>query len=222
MPRVIVLGLFCLSNLMACGQKSPDIEKRLQTFWKSKHISARAISQIADFRSGDTIADIGTADGWFAAVMSMFTDSLTMYLEDVDTGVWKQHNFHKALAHFSRENKKPPTHNTFYYSVGTENATGLPYQRFDKVLIVDTYHHFTRRREMISDVVRLLKPDGKIIIMEALARKKDDVHQGCKTPIYFEDEIVSQLEEFNMRLLSATLVHTIAGRPNKLLIFVTR
>jgi 2-polyprenyl-3-methyl-5-hydroxy-6-metoxy-1,4-benzoquinol methylase len=220
MLRFSLLLVICLANAQASAQKATDIEKRLHAFWKSKHISANAISQIADFRRGDVIADIGTGDGWFAAVLSTFTGHLTMYLEDVDSVVWKQENFDRALAYFSRQTDKPPLESTFYHSIGSQSVTGLAYQQFNKVLIIDTYHHFKNRQEMISDAVKLLKPEGKIIILEALAREKGDVHQGCKTPIYFEDEIVSQLQELNMKLLSATLVHTIAGRKNKLLIFV--
>jgi 2-polyprenyl-3-methyl-5-hydroxy-6-metoxy-1,4-benzoquinol methylase len=220
MLRFSLLLVICLANAQAPAQKPPDIEKRLHAFWKSKQISANAISQIADLRSGDVIADIGTGDGWFAAVLSTFSDRLTMYLEDVDSVVWNQKNFDRALAFFSQQADKPSLHSTFYHSIGSQSVTGLTHQQFDKVLIIDTYHHFKNRGDMISDAVKLLKPEGKIIIMEALARKKGDVHQGCKTPIYFEDEIVSQLRQLNMKLLSASLVHTIAGRKNKLFIFV--
>jgi 2-polyprenyl-3-methyl-5-hydroxy-6-metoxy-1,4-benzoquinol methylase len=142
-----------------------------------------------------------------------------MYLEDVDSVVWKQESFDRALTYFSQQADKPPLHSTFYHSIGSESVTGLPHQQFNKVLIIDTYHHLKNRRDMISDAVKLLRPEGKIIILEALARKTGDVHQGCKTPIYFEEEIVSQLQELNMKLLSTTLVHTIAGRKNKLFIF---
>jgi ubiquinone/menaquinone biosynthesis C-methylase UbiE len=220
MFRLSLLLVICLANAEAEAQKTPDVEKRLHAFWKSKHVSANAISQIADLRPGDVIADIGTGDGWFAAVLSTFTDHLTMYLEDVDSVVWKQESFDRALSYFSQQADKPPLKSTFYHRIGSQSATGLAHQQFNKVLIIDTYHHLNNRREMISDAVKLLKPEGKIIILEALARKSGDVHQGCKTPIYFEDEIVSQLQELNMKLLSATLVHTIAGRKNKLLIFV--
>ncbi|MEX2233259.1 MAG: class I SAM-dependent methyltransferase [Cyclobacteriaceae bacterium] len=221
MTRQGLLLFFILTALVAPAQKKPGLEKKLDTFWKSKNLSAQSIAREVSFRPGDTIADIGTADGWFAAALSMYADSLTFYLEDIDSAVWNRAPFDSALVHFSKSAQKKVSHQ-FHYVKGTENATGLPSNAFNKVLIIDTYHHFKHRQEMLSDAVSLLKPGGQIVILEALARRPGDFHQGCRTPIYLEHEIISHLQSQGLHLKTIKLIHKVAGRKNKLFIFVKK
>lgn len=217
--QFLVIALLLLGAVAAPAQKKKGTDKQLETFWKSKHIRASAIARAVIFKAGDTIADIGTADGWFAAALSMYGDRLTFYLEDIDSTLWNADKFDLAFQYFSRINQKQVTHQ-FHYVTGTAKSTGLPHHIFDKVLIIDTYHHFTHRDDMLTDAINLLKPDGKIVIMEALARRPGDFHQGCKTPIYLEQEIISHMAAHQMKLESVRLIHKVAGRKNKLLIFV--
>ena len=39
------------------------------------------------FRRGEIIADIGAGNGYIEAILSMFHDSLTFYIQDIDTSV---------------------------------------------------------------------------------------------------------------------------------------
>lgn len=175
------------------------------------------IAEAVNFQAGDTVADIGTADGLFIAALSMYTDSLTFFLEDIDS-IWNRSRFDSALQAFSAKSSRSPS-NRFYYSTGNERSSGLPSKTFDKVLIIDTYHHFTHRDEMITDAMTLLKPGGKIIVMEALARMQGDIHHGCKENIFTYDEIVSFMASKGMRLDKSKFIHKVARRDNTLFVF---
>ena len=219
----VVLLLLLLSGVSstAPGQRKAGLEKKLEIFWKSKQPRANAITRAVIFAPGDTIADIGTADGWFAAALSSFCDSVVFYLEDIDSAVWNRTAFDTAVQYFSKKQQKISSHQ-YHYKQGTERSTGLPRNAFDKVLIIDTYHHFSQRDEMVSDAVSLLKSGGKIVILEALARKPGDFHQGCRQPIYSEEEIIAQLESHKLNLQTVRFIHKVAGRKNKLFIFVKK
>lgn len=218
MPRIICL-LFCLAFLApAWAQKPKGIEKQLDIFFKSKHLRAKKVANALDLRAGDTIADIGTANGWFAAVLSMYADSLTFYLEDIDSAIWNREAFDSAFSFFASASQKSPSHQ-FHYRVGSETSSGLPKHTFDKVLIIDTYHHFSNREAMMKDAISLLKPGGSIAILEALARRPGDYHQGCKKSIYSENEIIAHMTALGMSLQDVTFIHKVAGRNNKLFIF---
>lgn len=221
MTRPLLLLLLIITSLSAPAQKKQSLERKLDIFWKSKYLRASALARAITFQAGDTIADIGTADGWFAAALSAYSDSLTFYLEDVDSSVWSRVEFDSAVQHFSRARGKRVS-NQFHYVKGTDKATGLPSNTFHKVLIIDTYHHFKHRDEMLSNVVSLLKPGGKIVILEALARRPGDIHQGCRTPIYQEHEIVSHMEAHKLKLETIKFIHRVAGRKNKLFVFVRK
>jgi ubiquinone/menaquinone biosynthesis C-methylase UbiE len=215
------LLLFCLAFgfLTAEAQKSNGLEKKLEVFWKAKHVRAKAIADAVSFNAGDVVADIGTADGWFAALLSVFTNNVTFYLEDVDSAVWNKERFDTALAHFASEQGTAPS-NHYTYVKGTETSTGLPDNTFDKVLIIDTYHHFNNLDEMLNDVISLLRPEGELIILEALARRPGDFHQGCRSKIFLEEEIIARMATHGMNVRSAKLIHKVAGRKNKLFVFV--
>jgi len=48
------------------------------------------------------------------------------------------------------------------------HAERLPFpdERFDRVLVVDALHHFCDQREAIGDLLRVLKPGGRLVVEE--------------------------------------------------------
>ena len=209
-------GLFFA--LTSAAQDDRDLQKQVDIFWKSKRLRAQMVVETVGFRPGDTIADIGTADGWFAAALSVYSDSLVFYLEDIDTALWDRQRFDAAANRFSLLNKTNGSHQ-YHYVKGTTTSTKLPPKKFHTVLIIDTFHHFTNPGEMLSDVVALLRPGGKIAILEALARKPGDTHHGCGSAIFSESEIVARMKSHGMELSATRFIHKVAGRRNQLFIF---
>jgi demethylmenaquinone methyltransferase/2-methoxy-6-polyprenyl-1,4-benzoquinol methylase len=57
------------------------------------------------------------------------------------------------------------------------HAERLPFSDgfFDRVLVVDAFHHFCSQYESISDLLRVLKPGGRMVIEEP-----DFTHKGVK------------------------------------------
>ncbi|MGO9602359.1 MAG: class I SAM-dependent methyltransferase [Candidatus Binataceae bacterium] len=54
---------------------------------------------------------------------------------------------------------------------GADDDTRLPAGAFDVVLLVDVYHEFSRPQAMLRSILRSLKPDGRMVLVEY--RKED-------------------------------------------------
>jgi len=42
----------------------------------------------------------------------------------------------------------------------------FPGETFDRILVVDSFHHFCNQQEAVDDLLRVLKPGGRIVIEE--------------------------------------------------------
>jgi demethylmenaquinone methyltransferase/2-methoxy-6-polyprenyl-1,4-benzoquinol methylase len=54
------------------------------------------------------------------------------------------------------------------FEVSMAHAENLPFatESFERILIVDALHHFCNQEQAIADMVRVLKPGGRLVIEE--------------------------------------------------------
>lgn len=94
-----------------------------------------------NFQKGQIVASIGAKNGWFEAAASIYHDSLTFYLEDIDAECLNTPSVEATVALYAKI-KKQPIRNRFEMVIGTDSTTKLPSQLFDRVLLNNTFHHF--------------------------------------------------------------------------------
>ena len=116
------------------------------------------------FTKGETVADVGAANGSIEAMLSMFHDSLTFYIQDIDTSVCNQKTINKVVKSYQDLNGKPFT-NKFIVIKGADNGTNLPDNTFDKILMLWTYEYFKNPKGIMTDLRLKLKPDGIMYII---------------------------------------------------------
>lgn len=88
------------------------------------------------------------------------------------------------------------------------SASQLPFGRaaFDRVLLVDSFHHFSGHRAALSDIARVLKPGGILVVEEpdirhplvkfaAIAEKA----LGMKSVFYAPEVICSMLRDLGLQ-----------------------
>lgn len=183
---------YCLAFVIATTTCLAQRNDSPEFYLRVKRKKIEVLLQAADFQSQDTIADIGAGNSWLDLAVGVYRDSLHFYLENIDSTQIKRESFDKAMEAFARlKGSQITCHYTF--SLGSEKDTQLPSAYFNKVLLVDTYHHFSFRDEMLTDIKRILKPNGKLVVFEVLARKKGDIYKPCQTMIYTKDQIVSSI-----------------------------
>jgi hypothetical protein len=128
-----------------------------------KALADKCVDTIS-FRKGETVADVGAANGSIEAMLSMFHDSLTFYIQDIDTSVCNQKTINKVVKSYQDLNGKPFT-NEFIVIKGTENKTNLPDDTFNKILMLWTYQYFKNPKSIMTDLKLKLKTDGLMYII---------------------------------------------------------
>jgi SAM-dependent methyltransferase len=188
-------------------------------FYRSLKKRLAVINRAADFHVGDTIADIGAGAGWVDAALGVDNDSLTFYLEDIDSTHLKEGELEQALKVY-RKIRGRPFSCEYVQAVGREDNTTLPTDTFDKVLLIDTYHHLEHTNEMIRDIHRILKDPGWLIVSEPLARKPGDLYKPCQSVISTREEIIDAMTSHGFRLIRT--IKTVNSGRKKVRVFVFR
>jgi len=167
----IVLIIISLCNLFACN--SSDESDSMQPidgypFLTSKEEIKKILEDrgvdIIKFKKGEIIADIGAGNGYIEAMLSIYNDSLTFYIQDIDTLVCNQSTVNEVVDFYQEVNGRPFT-NKFIVVNGTDTDTNLPDSTFDKILMLRTYQYLKEPRKFIMDVRENLKNDGLFYVI---------------------------------------------------------
>lgn len=115
------------------------------------------------FKSGQTVAEVGTYDAQNLIGFSTFTDHINYYAQDINAS---QLNDKKLLKRVNKTNPGLGNGNTIQVVIGKLDETLLPDNYFDKIILVSTFHEFTEMEAMITDIHSKLRTAGKLYILE--------------------------------------------------------
>jgi tetratricopeptide (TPR) repeat protein len=150
--------------------------------------------------TGPVVAEIGAASGWLEGAFSLFSDSVTYYIQDIDTNLLNKKQLDAVVEHFSAQRQSKQT-NSFHLVIGTEIATNLPEEFFDLIIINNTFHEFSEVGLMMDDIIKKLKPDGRVMIHESFANNDLKVrHGGCDVKAYKTSTVESLLKPSGLYL----------------------
>lgn len=205
--------LFLSVSCCLAQQKNDNPDFYLSTLKKKLNV----ILEAAQFEAGDTIADVGAGLGWFDAAIGIYRDSLVFYLEDIDSAFVKNERLTEAISTFSKF-RGSRIECRYHWVIGDEKSTGLPDGFVDKVLLIDTYHHIQYREDMIRDIVRILKPNGELVVMEPVGRKRGQIYKGCFSVIFTPEEIISSFSAHG--LIHLKTLKTVKSTRKRVRVFV--
>ena len=113
-----------------------------------------------DIKPGMVIADIGAGTGYYARRMARRAGSKGLvYAVEVQPGMMAL--LEKELARHLATSVKA--------ILGTATDPRLPEAKLDLAVMVDVYHELEYPSEMLSAIVRALKPDGRLAFVESRA-----------------------------------------------------
>jgi ubiquinone/menaquinone biosynthesis C-methylase UbiE len=154
-----LLGLFCVVAASVLGARM--------------HASAadeiKRLAELMEWKPGTIAADIGAGDGQFtfAAVRHVGTSG-KVYATEIDA---------KKLEELKAEVAKRKLQNVLVVE-SKEADTNLPTACCDAIFLRHVYHHLTKPAEFDADLVRSLKPGGRLAIIDFPARSGLDPVQG--------------------------------------------
>lgn len=109
-----------------------------------------------NLKSTDIVADIGAGTGYFSFKIAPLVARGKVLAVDIQPEMLEAIEFLKA------ENKV----NNVETILGTATNPNLPENAIDLVLLVDAYHEFAYPREMMEGIVKALKPNGRVVLVE--------------------------------------------------------
>lgn len=112
--------------------------------------------ELIDLAKGQTLADIGAGSGYYSIRIAMkYSDSKVI-------GVDIQPEMIAFLQGRARQLGLP----NLSAKKGTIENIGLAPASIDAALMVDAYHEFSHPYEMMTSIVRALKPGGRVYLLE--------------------------------------------------------
>lgn len=155
-------------------------------------------------RNGEIVADVGAASGWNEGLLSVFCDSVTFYIQDIDTNFANEEQLAKVVKYYSSLRNTPQT-NSFSLVIGKNTETRLPDKKFDKILVINTLHEVKAAQKLINDLADKIKDDGKILVMDWFSnRYRKITHKGCNLVAQRPDALISKFYRAHLYLTGMT------------------
>ena len=176
----LVAYFFLISSVHAqCTNDHTRIERLKSANFTRDSIAQQYKNEI-DFLGimpHDTIADIGSYDGYYPSVYAIFSDSVSYYLNDITYEGFKNFKQINSLCEAKRIQKQS---NSFKIALGNEETTNLPNVQYDKIIMRDALHHCKNMAKILEDVQRLMKKETRLFIFEPIRMGNKMDENLCK------------------------------------------
>ncbi|GAB3262302.1 class I SAM-dependent methyltransferase [Larkinella harenae] len=104
----------------------------------------------------DVVADVGAGTGYFTFLMAPKVPKGKVLAVDIEPDMINDLNQTKRKS--GLQNVEPV--------LGTITDPKLPANGINLAIMIDAYHEFSHPREMMTNIVRALKPGGRVVLVE--------------------------------------------------------
>ncbi len=170
------------------------IAKTLEDPNRAERLKVRELMSLLEIQPGSTVADIGTGVGVMLPYLSEAVGaSGRVIAEDIAPDFLE-----KAQARIKSNNL------TNVSTVqGNERSPNLPEGQVDLGFVVDAYHHFNYPAEMLANIRRGLKPDGRLAIVDMYQKRRGAQDKDMSKHIRADrDDVIKEIEQNGFKLLT--------------------
>lgn len=119
--------------------------------------------QLLALKPGEKAADIGAGTGYISRrIAAAVGPKGTVYAQELQ----------QEMLDIIRANMQKHNYTNVVYRLGNEQDPKLPASTLDLIVMVDVYHEFTYPYEMTVNMVKALKPGGRLVWVEFKAEDK--------------------------------------------------
>ncbi|MEX0966141.1 MAG: methyltransferase domain-containing protein [Bacteroidia bacterium] len=193
---LLIINLSCSSTRLAKKKESIVNNSGFILHADSMLKSMEQEFKVYDLQPNEVIADIGFATGWLEGVLMINYDSLTIYAQEINGYSLRTLN---VVSDKYSELRTTPNTNELVLVKGRKKKTNLPRYVFDKIIIRQTFHHFSHPDAMLADIWETMKPGAELFIYEPIAAKTYyDKKVGCLN--YSRSDLLKIFENSNFQL----------------------
>lgn len=106
------------------------------------------------------IANIGAGFGVFSKLFIRIYPLNQYFLNEINP------HLHAFIQSLLKSDKSLDTEESVHFVLGNERKTKLPKERFDKIFIRSSLHHFEYHKPMLRNIRKCLKEDGALFVKE--------------------------------------------------------
>lgn len=163
--NIVAIGLLLLCVSPAAAQQTALTEGQL----KAAEIEVPKLVELMVLKPGMSVADVGAGFGaWTIRLSKWIGPSGRVYATDVGAA---------QLAALRETVKREGLTNVTVLEAGAD-ATNLPAQCCDAILIRDAYHHLTQPEAIVRSMAASLKPGGRLVVIDFPPRTASEVPSG--------------------------------------------
>ena len=135
--------------------------------------------------STDIVGEIGAGQGNFSLMMSILEPKVELFVNEINRK--KSQYIEKKFKDKDRPDKKVKV------ILGTKRSANFPLNKFDKIIVRNSFHHFSNKKSMLNSIKESLKQDGILFLNEPTIEliNSDD---PCKK-ILPKNKVVSKIIE---------------------------
>lgn len=153
---------------------------------REREESPQQVVENLDLRPQDVVADIGAGTGYFSFRIAKLVPQGKVYAADI------QPEMLNVIEFIKKEDKV----DNVTAVLGEERSPNLPNESIDLALMVDTYHELAYPQEMMEEIVKSLKPKGRVVLGEY--RRENPLIQIKALHKMTENQVKKEMENVDL------------------------
>ncbi len=149
------------------------------------------------FRNGMRIAEIGAGSGLISLLVASVYDNLEIYVNEKDPFLVDYINRQMSRFPLLRPSNK------LWVLKGKKRSTALEGRNLDLIFIRDSFHHFSKKEEMIASLRLSLSDSGAVFVVEEVLEDFKDTPPTC-SEIIKKSDILALFEKGGFLLVNSS------------------